>query len=689
MKEYSADSIRNIALVGHSGAGKTSLVEAALFLSGATTRMGTTEEGNTASDFDEEEIRRGISINTTVLPVEWTDHKLNFVDAPGYADFVGDMIGALHAVDGAVVVVDAVAGVEVGTEIAWQQLDAMGLPRVVVINMMNRDNAKWQRVLADLESAFDARFVPLQLPIGEGPTFKGVYRLISETVSLGPKATTGDLPDAVKAAADDMREAIIEAAAESDDDLILKYLEGEELTGDEIRHGLVQGAKTGRYVPVFFTAATEGIGVGALLDSVITALPSPTERTARALKGDEEVALKADMNGPLVAQVFKTIADPYVGKLQYLRVFSGSFDADSRATNVTREEEERVGPVYVVVGKEQVTVGRVPAGDIGAVAKLHVTETGDTLADKGSPYRMPPFEYPQSLYAVALTPEGQADSTKLGSSLQKLAEEDPSLHWETEPTTHELVLSGMGDAHVDVARRRLLDKYGVHVTAQIPKVPYRETLSHEATTAYRHKKQTGGAGQFAEVHLRVEPLPRGGGFEYASEVFGGAISHQFIPSIEKGIRQALIDGIVAGFPVVDTKAIVTDGKEHPVDSKDIAFQIAGREAYKDAIMAGGPILLEPVYDVRVVVPSEQMGDVLGDLNTRRAIVQGMEQEGKKAIVRARVPLAEMQRYSTDLRSMTQGRGYYLMEFSHFAEVPHQVAEGIIAKVRQEKEEQHA
>jgi elongation factor G len=689
MKEYPTDAIRNIALVGHSGSGKTAIAEAALFASGATTRLGKTEEGNTVSDFDDEEIRRGISINTAVVPVEWNQHKLNFVDAPGYADFVGDMISALHAVDGAVVVVDAVAGVEVGTEIAWQRLDELKLPRVVVINMMNRDNAKWERALQDLESSFDARFVALQLPLGEGHDFKGVYRLISETVSLGPKGITGDVPSDVKDAAAARREAIVEAAAESDDELILKYLEGEALTDDEVRHGLVQGAKTGRYVPVFFTAATEGIGIPALLDSLITALPSPVERPVMALKGDEEVPVAASGSGSLLAQVFKTVADPYVGKLQYLRVFAGNLEADSRVMNLSKGEEERIGPVYVVRGKEQITLGRIVAGDIGAVAKLQHTETADTLGMKGAPLRMPRFEYPQSLYSVALMPEGQADSTKLGPSLQKLVEEDPSLHWSTDPSTHQLVLSGMGDAHVDVARRRLHDKYGVNVTAALPKVPYRETITRRGSAAYRHKKQTGGAGQFAEVHLRAEPLDRGGGFEYASEIFGGSISHQFIASIEKGIRQSLPEGVIAGFPVVDTKAVVFDGKEHPVDSKDIAFQIAGREAFKQAVLDGGPVLLEPIYMVRVVVPGDQMGDVLGDLNTRRAIVQGMEQEGKKAIVRALVPVAEIQRYSTDLRSMTQGRGYYTTEFSHYAEVPHQVAEGVIARTQAERQEQHA
>ncbi len=691
MKEYAPDRIRNIALVGHSGAGKTSLAEAALFVSGAATRMGKTEDGNTVSDFDEEEIRRGVSINTAVVPVEWEDHKLNLVDTPGYADFLGDLVGGLRAVDGAVVVVDAVAGVEVGTEIAWQRLDEAGLPRAVVINMMNRDNAQWTKVLAEMEASFDARFVPLQLPVGERGDFRGIYRLIGRKASLGLAGDPGDVPDSVLAEADDRREAIVEAAAESDDELILKYLEGEGLTDEEVYRGLVSGSKRGKYVPVFFTAASEGVGVAALLGSLVTVMPGPdeVEHTATAAKGGDEVALAADPAGPLVAQVFKTMADPYVGKLQMFRVFSGAFEADHRVWNASRNEEERVGPVYVVRGKEQITVGRISAGDIGAVAKLQSTHTGDSLTDKGNPIVMPAMEYPQPLYSVALKPATQADATKIGPSLQKLVEEDPSLKWESDPITHQLVLHGMGDAHVDVAQRHLKEKFGVTVEAGLPKVPYRETITRPGSAAYRHKKQTGGAGQFAEVHLRVEPLERGAGFEYASEVFGGAISQQFIASIEKGIRQTLTAGVMAGFPVADVKTVVYDGKEHPVDSKDIAFQIAGREAFKQAFMDAGPVLLEPVYDVRVVVPSEQTGDVLGDLNTRRAMVQGMEQEGRKAIVSAQLPLAEIQRYSTDLRSMTQGRGYYTMSFSHYADVPHQLAADLVARATQAREAEHA
>jgi elongation factor G len=686
MKEYTTDKVRNIALVGHSGSGKTSLAEAALFLSKATNRMGKTEEGNTVSDFDPEEIRRGISISTSLIPVEWQGLKLNLLDTPGYADFVGEVIGALHAVEGAVVMVDSVAGVEVGTELAWQYLDELNVPRVVVINKMNREHANWRRVLASLQAAFSARFVPVELPVGNALDLQGVYQLITGTASLGSKGENGAVPEAVTAEADGLREKLVEAVAEADDELMMKFFD-EGLNDEEVRQGLIAAAQANACVPVLFTAATEGIGVAALLDLLGSIVPAPDQappRLAQQAATGADAPLAADAAGPLATLVFKTQADPYVGRLQYLRVFSGRLQADSRAFNANRREEERIGPLYVLRGKEQITVGHLAPGDIGAVAKLAHTHTGDVLGDKANAVVLPPFSYPQPLFAVALSPATQADSPKLGPALQRVVDEDPTLRSHYEDSTHELILSGMGDAHIDVAVRRLKEKFGVTVKTAVPRVPYRETITRIATSQYRHKKQTGGAGQFAEVHLRVEPLESGTGFEYASEVFGGAISSSYIPSIEKGIRQVLQEGVIAHCPVVDTKAIVYDGKEHPVDSKDIAFQIAGREAFKLAVKEAGPVLLEPIYAVRVVVPTAQMGDILGDLNTRRGMVLGTEQQGGKAVVTAHVPLAEIQRYSTDLRSMTQGRGYYTSEFAHFAQVPHQEAEAVIAQAQREE-----
>lgn len=689
MKSYPADKIRNIALCGHSHAGKTALAEAALYVTKAITRMGLTEEGNTVADFDPEEVRRGVSISAAVIPVEYGGHKINLIDAPGYADFQGELSAALQAVEMGLVVVDSVSGVEVGTEIAWQALDRAGLPRAVVINRMDRDNARWERVLEELRATFDARFVPLQLPIGTAGAFSGIYRLIGQTASMGPEGKPGDVPAEILAQAETLREAIVEAAAESDDELLMKFFDGVALTPDEIRHGLVEGAKRGKYVPVFFTAATKALGVDALLNSLLTVCPAPTDvpaRTAVAVQGGAEVPVSCDPAGPLVAQVFKTVADQFVGKLQYVRVYSGKLSPDARVHNATSGEEERISQLSTVRGKEQTPAPAVGAGDIGAVAKLQHTHTFDTLCDKDKPLRLPPAALPQPLYPVAVSPVTKSDGAKLGQALTRLCEEDPSLRYEFEPATHQMVLSGMGDAHIAVAVHHLKDKFGVEVATEIPRVPYRETVTRSATSQYRHKKQTGGAGQFAEVHLRVEPRESGEGFEYASEVVGGTISGPFIASIEKGIVQILSEGVIANCPVVDVRAVVYDGKEHPVDSKDIAFQIAGRGAFKEAFLGAGPSLLEPIYALEIVVPSDQMGDVMGDMNTRRGMVQGTEQVGNRAVVKAQAPLAEIQRYSTDLRSMTQGRGYYTAEFSHYARVPHNVAEAVMAAAAKAKAE---
>ena len=690
MKEYSTDKIRNIALVGHSGAGKTAIAEAALFATKALTRMGKTEEGNTVSDFEEEEIRRGVSISTSLIPVEHSGFKFNLLDTPGYADFVGEMIGGLYAADYGVVVLDSVAGVEVGTEIAWQYLDEHKIPRMVVINRMNRDNANWTRVLDQLEEAFpDERFVPLQLPLGKAEDFKGIYRLNSATCSIGPDDKDGDVPSDVDSEAESRREALVEAAAESDDKLIEKYFDEGTLSPDEVRNGLHKGAREGSYVPVLLTAADECLGIHAFLDSLKYLAPAPHEarkRPATRPGSDEEVELSGDGAGSLAAAVWKTQADPYVGRLQYLRVYSGRFSADSRAHNANADEEERIGPIYVLRGKEQISVGHISVGDIGAVAKLQHTQTGHTLCDKDDPVEIAPADTPQPLYSVALSPVAQADGAKMGQAIQKIVEEDPTLVYHYEEATKEPVLSGMGDSHIDVAIRNLKEKYSVNLNARVPRVPYRETISQNGTAQYRHKKQSGGAGQFAEVHLRVEPMDRGEGFEFGSEIFGGAISSQYVSSIEKGVRQVLPDGVIANCPVVDVKAIVYDGKEHPVDSKDIAFQIAARQAFRQAVKDAGPVLLEPVYMVRIIVPNAQMGDVLGDINTRRGMVQGTEQIGGRAVVSAHVPLAEIQRYATDLRSMTQGRGYYTIDFDHFARVPHQAAEAVIAAANKADEE---
>jgi elongation factor G len=689
MKQYSVGRLRNVVLLGHSGSGKTSLAEAMLFDTGVTNRMGRVEDGTTVADFDDEEHRRGISINTAVVPVEWNDHKINVLDAPGFMDFLGDIKGALAVADGAVIVIDASAGVEVGTELVWGYTDEAGLPRLVFVNKIERENVRFDRVLEQLDASFDATFVPIQIPIGEGSHFQGVVDLVSMKAFTGDGKASEDIPDAAAGQVDTYRRRMMESAAENDDELLMKYLDGDELSGEEIKRGFQAGVASGSIVPVLIGSATHNHGVRRLMDAMIEYLPSPSEaspyQATNPATGEDEM-LEADPTGPLAAFVFKTVADPYVGKLTFYRVFSGTMQSDTQVYNPRSSSMERLGQLYVMRGREQIPTGQVAAGDIGGVAKLDETVSGDTLCDRGHPLVIPPPEYPTPLYSVALTPRTQADTAKLGPTLSRLTDEDPTLRWHQEPSTKQLILSGMGETHIDVAVRRMEDKFGVKVNRAVPKVPYRETVTQIASAQYRHKKQTGGAGQFAEVHLRVEPLERGEGFEYESKVFGGAISQSFIPSIEKGIKQVLEQGAIAGYPVVDVKAVVYDGKEHPVDSKDIAFQIAGREAFKLAVHEAGPVLLEPIMNVRVIVPVDMMGDILGDMSTRRGRVLGTNQEGRKAVIEAQVPLAEMQRYATDLRSMTQGRGIYFIEFSHYEPVPQHVAQEIVEQAKREREE---
>jgi elongation factor G len=673
VKEYRAEQLRNIVLLSHGGAGKTSLAEAMLYDSGGVSRLGRVDDGTTASDYDPEETRRKISVNTSVIPCEWDAHKVNVLDTPGYADFVGEVKGALRAADSAVVIVDAVAGVEVGTELVWEYADEVDMPRMLFVNKMDRENADFGRAVSQAKASLAGNIVPLQVPVGAQDSFEGVVDLVRMKAYLGEKGEEGDIPESLREEAESSHLKLMEAAAEQDDELLEKYFEEETLTQEEIVRGLAAGVRTGSLVPV--------------LDVITKYSPSPlnTEGYAatNAATGDEET-LEPVLQGPLATLVFKTLADPYVGKLTYFRVFSGAMESDSRVFNASAGEEERLGQLYFPKGKEQNPTERVVAGDIGAVAKLQHTDTGDTLCDKDHPLTLPAISFPNPIFSAAIAPKTKADLDKLGTALARLTEEDPTLRVDRDASTRETVLSGMGESHIDIAARRLHSKFGVEITTAVPKVPYRETISKVGTSQYRHKKQTGGAGQFAEVWLRVEPLPRGTGFEYESEVREGHISRSFIPSIEKGIRQVLSQGVASGSPIVDVKSVVYDGKEHPVDSKDIAFQIAGREAFKEAVRDAGPVLLEPIMTLAITIPEASMGDVLGDLNTKRARVMGTEQKGTKTTITAQAPLAEMQGYATDLRSITQGRGVFGMEFSHYEEVPRSLADEIISRAQLEE-----
>ena len=665
--------LRNVAFVSHSGAGKTTIAETLLHMSGATNRRGRVEDQNTVSDFDPEEHKRGISINLAVVPVELQGHKINVIDTPGYLDFAGDAKSGLRVADSAVIVVDAVSGVEVGTELMWDFVNERGLPRLIFINKMDRDTARFQNALKSIQDTFDVKILPIQLPIGEGTSFKGIVNLLNGQ-AYDSKGNEIDVPDSMADAVEEALFELVEVAAESDEELLEKYFEEGELTPEEIVQGIKKMVMQGEFVPVLVGSANLETGLNALVESIIHLLPSPLEVEP------EEGLENAGPDSPLAAYVFKTIVDTY-GTITIFRVFSGTFKDQSRIHNQTTHQDERIGQLLVMRGKEQTPVDQIAFGDIGGLAKLSHTNTGDTLGEAS----ITATEMPGAVYSVSVQPRKQSDVDKLTVTLKRIVQEDPSLRWERRSETRQLILSGLGDTHLDVARNRL-ERLGVNVDLDTPRVAYKETISKTATARYRHKKQSGGAGQFGEVEMRLEPQPRGEGYDFDWEVFGGAVSKGFQPSIEKGIKYVMDRGVIAGYPVVDVKAIVTDGKEHPVDSKDIAFQSAARGAFRAAFEQAKPVLLEPIYNINVTVPDQYLGDVMGDLNTRRGRVMGMKQVSNKSVVEAQIPESSMLRYAVDLRSMTQGHGIFTMEFSHYDPLPDYVAKEVIAETKKAQEE---
>ena len=688
MKEYTTEYLRNIALVSHGGAGKSMLAESFLHATGATTRLGKVEDSTTISDYDEEEQRRKISIYSSVIPIEHRDHKINIIDAPGYTDFVGETISALSIADGAIILVDAVAGVEVGTELAWRFAEEFNLPRFFVINKMDRDNADFEKTYAAVEEFVRAkgkRAVKVHLPIGEKQSFKGVVDIIGMKAYMGDGKTIAEIPADLKEAAEAAHFTLVEAAAEGEDELMEKYLDAGSLTDEEMVRGLEDVVYAGVFIPVFCAAGGREIGTIALLNDIIDLMPSPLHAPARVAQGkDGEEKLTPSDSAPLAAYIWKTTADPFVGKMTYFRVFSGSIQADARVWNQNKNAEERMSGLHFQRGKEQIPAKVVHTGDIASVSKLTVTATGDTFCDKGHPLTIEKPKFPAALYRVAVTPKTQADAAKISPTLTRLCEEDMTLSWQNDPITHETVLQGMGDQHIDVALHRAQTKFQVGLNTQQPKIPYREGITRKSAAQYRHKKQTGGAGQFGEVHLRIEPLPEAD-FEFTDELVGMNLSRSYLPPIEKGIKSTMERGAFAGYPMSNVRVIVYDGKEHEVDSKPVAFEIAGREAFKLAVQDAGPVLFEPIMSVRVTVPDANMGDVMSDLNTRRGRVQGTETEHGSTTIIAHVPMAEMTRYTTQLRSITGGRGYFTMEFDHYDVVPNHIAGGIIEAHKKEME----
>jgi elongation factor G len=668
LKNYETGQIRNLGVVAHGGAGKTSLTEAMLFNTGVLSRLGRIEDGTTVSDYHPEETARQITIHTSLVPCEWNGVKINLLDTPGFSDFIGEVKGALRVADAAMFVVSAVDGVEVQHEVIWDIADDYNLPRLVFINKMDRENANFDKVLADLKAKFKANFVPVQIPIGSFNEFTGVVDVINEKAYTGEgKGKEAEIPAGLAEDLAAYREQLIEAAAEGDDDLTMKYLEGEELTPEEIKDGLQKTIAMGKVVLVLAGSATKNTGVVKLMDVVADYLPAP---------GKDD--------GSMTALVFKTIADPYVGKMNFLRVFSGNFKSDNVVYNSKKEKNEKIGNVLYVRGKASVQSGTVPCGDLAVVVKLQDTNTGDTLCEKDKPVVLEGIDFPTPTLTVAIAPKSKNDEDKLGDAVFKVLEEDPTLRVEKNTETKQTLLIGMGELHLNIMLEKLKRKYGVDVVMSDPKVPYRETIRARVEVEGKHKKQSGGRGQYGHVWIRFEPNPEED-FVFTEEVFGGSVPRQYFPAVEKGLREVMAEGVLAGYPTTGVKATLYDGSYHTVDSSELAFKIAASLAFKKGALQAKPVLLEPIMNVEVTVPDNSMGDIISDFNTKRGRVLGTEPLGRQTVIKATVPLSEMYRYAIDLKSMTQGRGSFTMEFSSYEEVPARLADDIIKKVKAEAE----
>ncbi len=687
MDEYSTDRIRNVALVAHSGAGKTSLAEALYFVTGKASRLGKVEDGTTVSDYDPDEAERGMSINLAVVPCEWKKHKINVIDTPGYADFVGEVVSGLHAADTAVVLVDATAGVEVGTEIVWKLADRLERPRLVVVNRMDRENVSWRNLLEGLRAAFGNAVAPIQVPIGEGPEFKGVVDLLDGRAWMfgEEESTEADVPEDLAAEVESAREQLVDAVAATDDALLERYLDGDAIERGDLEAALRAGVTTGQIYPVVFTAATDLYGARELLDVIVTALPSPADVPAPATANGATV--EASPEAEVVAQVFKTLADQFVGKISMFRVYAGTISGDAHLTDLASGNSERVSNVHFPVGKEGEPAPKVVAGEIAFVTKLDSVATGDTLAGSGDAAELPRFEMPAPLFEAAISPATSADLDKMGSALARIAEEDPTLHVHRSDRTAETILAGLGESHVQISLERVRRKFGVNLTADVPQVAYRETIQKTTNAHGRHKRQSGGHGQFGDVRMEFSPLARGAGFEFENRITGGRVPRQYIPAVEKGMVEALEHGALAGYPVVDIRAALLDGQFHTVDSSDESFRAAARLAYQDGYPQAGPVILEPILKLEIDIPDANTGDIIGDISSRRGHVLGMTPSGENGYttVEVEVPESEVQRYATDLRSVTQGRGTFTREFVRYQEAPPNIQAKLVAEAAQRRE----
>ncbi len=689
MKEYRTEQIRNIGIIAHSGAGKTSLIEAILYNGGTIERMGQVDNGNSVSDYAPDEIERKTTINCSVCVAEWKGYKLNVLDTPGADDFYGDLDSVLRVVDAVIVVIDATTGVEGGTEKVWEVTNKYELPRIIFINKMDKENASFDNALASVGEILEARTTVMHLPIGKEADFKGVVDLVQMRAFIEPDGNTptpkSEIPAELQEQAEEMREQLVEAAAESDDELIEKFFEG-ELTDEEISAGLCTGFCVNQFVPVLCGSALQNIGIQSLMDTIINCCRSPAD--ARPIIGiDGETTHEASPDAPLSALVFKTLADPFAGRLSFFRVYSGILNGDSQVYNATKAQNERIGKLSFMNGKDAINTPQVVAGDLGVVAKLTLAQTSDTFCEVGSSFQLPEIDFPKPVISFAIKPAREGDDEKLSSTLARMTEEDPAFKVERNSTTKQLLVSGLGEVHLNVIRNRMKDKFGLETETEAPKVPYQETIRGRVNGIQgRYKRQSGGRGQFGEVWINLSPLERGRGFEFINNIVGGSIPRNYIPAVEKGIREAMAQGVIVGYPFVDAEVDLYDGKHHAVDSSDMAFQIAGSFAFRDAASQCNPVLLEPIMNVTISVPEQFMGDVIGDLNSKRGRIMGVEQAGKRQVIQANVPLAEMFRYSIDLKSITSARGSFTMEFGRYEEVPDEIAQKVIAQVKAEADE---
>ena len=693
MKAYETENIRNVAVVGHSGTGKTQLTSAILFDSEMVNRLGRVDDGTTTTDFDEEEISRHHTLSASVAYAEWNKHKVNLIDTPGFANFISDARAAMRVCDVGLVVVDAVSGIEVQTEKVWSIAEEFELPRLIVLNRLDRERASIKRSLESLQTAFGRTVIPVQLPLGDEKSFRGIIDLVGmKAITFEPDGTgtptETEIPEDSKKDAEAAREALVEMVVETDEVLLEKFFETGTLTQNELTEGLRKATIERKVFPMFCTSALLNIGVQALLDGILALAPSPTEHPLKATKvGTEEVVeCPALTQESLISFVWKTIADPFAGRLTLFRVVSGTLKSDATIFNLTKNSNERVGSLLLLQGKDQTSVSEVRAGDLCAVAKLKETQTSDTLAEKEAAVVLPPIKFAEPVLAYAIEPKNRGDEEKIGTSLHRLEEEDPTIQYSRDAQTDELLLSGQGQLHIEVTVAKLKRRFGVEVNLKLPRVPYRETITAATEAHGRHKKQSGGHGQFGDCKIRLEPLPRGTDFEFVNEIFGGSIPKQFIPAVEKGVQDSRQRGFVAGYPVVDFKVTLFDGSFHQVDSNELSFRMAGSLAFKDGMSRARPTLLEPVMTIEVSAPNDSAGDLMGDLNGRRGRISGMETRGTTTVIKAKVPMAEILTYEQHLTSVTGGRSSYHMEYSHFEEVPSHLQQKIVAAAKAERGE---